>query len=61
MCVCVQEYVFVFQGIRQLLLCQAHQVPQAHLAPPDPQEFQVRKLLLSVVFVSSLHCCVPSS
>lgn len=39
--VCVQIYVFVFQRVHQLLLCQAHQVPQAHLAPLVPQVFQV--------------------
>lgn len=39
--VCVQIYVFVLQRALQLLLCQAHQVPQAHLAPLVPQVFQV--------------------
>lgn len=29
------------QRVHQLLLCQAHQVPQAHLAPLVPQVFQV--------------------
>lgn len=39
--VCVLIYVFVFQRVHQLLLCQAHQGPQAHLAPLVLQVFQV--------------------
>lgn len=48
--VCVQVSVFVFQRVHQLLLCQAHQVLQDQLAPLDPLEFQVRKLLLCWFF-----------
>lgn len=39
--VCVQICGFVLQRVHQLLLCQAHQVPQVHLAPLVPQVFQV--------------------